>query len=722
MRKCDDDMQLNQEARSDVDQSAALSEGDPIGGIGAFTGQQAPVGHVIVSEKGYILDANLAALRELGVSRHALIDKPITQFVSETDRGLCRRYHSQLFETGEPQQCQLRMVKGDGKIFWAKLTAVITRDAADAFVCHIILENITEIRQMARMMRENEERFRMIFNNMSSGVVVYQAVDDGGDFLIMDLNPSAERIEKITREDVIGKRLTEMFPAVKETGIFEVIQRVWRTGDAEHFPVTFYKDNRIEGWRENWIYRLPSGEVVAVYDDLTAQKQAEAGRDRLLAAIEQVAEAVVITDIEGTIQYVNSAFERMTGYSREEALGQNPRILKSGKQDHFFYQAMWETLERGETWYGRFVNRKKDGTCFTEEAVISPVKDITGRTVNYVAIKTDITEELIWEEQLRQSQKMEAVGQLAGGIAHDFNNILQTITGYCQILVENMDQCIAGKKPPNCVAHQADVMEINKAAQYAAELTSKLLTFSRKQPAVFRKIDLKTLVEEEIRMFRRIVGDDIALKFNLASDPLLVRADASQIMQIMLNLIVNARDAMPEGGVVTISTERIQVKAENIPRSMHARAGEFTCLSIADTGIGMTEQQMAHIFEPFYTTKENGQGTGLGLAVVNGIVQNHGGWIDVSSKVGSGSVFRIFLPIVDEAASDVSPDSTEETKLRILLVEDDPVVRELTAEILRCAGYAVSVADNVNEAKELFAHMVGAFDLLFIDVVLPDGN
>ncbi len=454
--------------------------------------------------------------------------------------------------------------------------------------------------------------------------------------------------------------------------------------------------------------------------DITEQKQAAEENERLMAAVEQAAEIIMITDVHGSIQYTNPAFEQITGYARSEVLGKNPRILQSGRQDAAFYAEMWKRLSAGESWHGRLINKRKDGTFYTEETTISPIRNEDGAIVNYVGVKRDITAQLALEEQYRQAKKMEAVGQLAGGIAHDFNNILQSITGFCEIMEVSMDRYIAEHTDfaGNCITHREDVKEIKKAARLAAGLTSQLLAFSRKQPAAFRAIDLNTTLKDKRRLLRQSIDKGIKIRFVFSRQPLQIIGDSAQIMQIMMNLVLNARDAMPDGGEIVVSTAEIQIGANEVTGIAQSRPGKFACLSVSDTGTGMTRDQLTHIFEPFYTSKKVGEGTGLGLAVVYGVVQGHAGWINVSSAVGEGTTFQIYLPVVGE-----QPANEEELAgRRILLVEDDSIVLNMAGEILQTAGYEVSMVTTAQAAEELFALQDGAFDLLFFDVMLPDGN
>lgn len=442
---------------------------------------------------------------------------------------------------------------------------------------------------------------------------------------------------------------------------------------------------------------------------------------RLSTAIEQSPEVIVITDTRGGIEYTNPAFERSTGYTCAEAIGQNPSLIKSDKHTRAFYDEMWQTLRSGKIWQGRIINKKKDGSIYTEETVISPVKSAEGTITNYVAVKRDITDELAREEQMQQAQKMEAVGQLAGGIAHDFNNILQTIMGFSDLLMLTLED-------PNEQTRK-NVTEIQKAAQHAADLTRQLLAFSRKQHVEFAITNLNDLITNTQGFVTSILGETIGLKLELSPMIHPVNADVRQLERTILNMALNARDAMPKGGVLTIKTENASFYKADISTIPHAKPGNYVCLSISDTGTGMTQDIIGHIFEPFFSTKGPGKGTGLGLAAIYGIIQKHQGWVNVYSEPNKGSVFKIYLPAMITVSQPPENKPQGQNKIiqegkgqRILVVEDAEAVRQLSVNTLQKAGYVVFGATNAEEAESIFGKEHGNFDLLFSDVILPEKN
>ncbi|HPQ70898.1 MAG TPA: PAS domain S-box protein [bacterium] len=452
--------------------------------------------------------------------------------------------------------------------------------------------------------------------------------------------------------------------------------------------------------------------VIALARDISERKQAEEERQRFELVIKQAAEIVVITDTQGNIIYVNPAFEKTTGYSLAEAVGRNPRILKSGKMDPAEYRVLWETILSGHTWTGQLTNKKKDGSLYVEDALISPLRNEAGEIVNFVAVKRDITNELELKEQFFQSQKMEAIGQLAGGVAHDFNNLLQVILGYGELALEES----RGRKVVN------ELREVMKASENAKTLVRQLLAFSRKQVLDTIDLNLGDVVNDLAKMIQRVIGENISFNIMSESGLKLIHADRGQLEQILLNLCVNARDAMPDGGTLTIETRNTELDEEFCLANPWARPGRYVVLSVTDTGCGMDEETQRHIFEPFFTTKKLGKGTGLGLSTVFGIIRQHNGMIHVYSEPGHGTTFRIYLPMIDAQQiierqhETTAPHGGFET---ILLADDDATVRRVAIAMLQRAGYAVIEAGDGEEAIRILNERIAEIDLALLDMVMP---
>jgi two-component system cell cycle sensor histidine kinase/response regulator CckA len=455
--------------------------------------------------------------------------------------------------------------------------------------------------------------------------------------------------------------------------------------------------------RENALAIRGSDGKVLFYEgaveDVTERTRAEEARRRLAAAVDQASEAVVVTDAAGAIEYVNPAFERITGYTRDEAIGRNPRLLKSGRHDERFYRELWGTIIAGQPWKGHFVNRRKDGTFYEQEATISPVRDGHGVISNFVAVARDVTHEVALQQQLDHAQRIEAIGRLAGGIAHDFNNLLQAILSQLAVLELRLRGAAGAQKPLDEVSH---------LVRRGAALTRQLLLFARRGTASREPLDLNQVVEDAATLLRRVVRENVAVVTELAGGPLPVLADHGQLDQVLMNLAVNASDAMPDGGRLTLRT---------------AGDASRVRLSVTDTGHGIPEEVRAHLFEPFFTTKGIGKGTGLGLSVVHGIVSSHGGTIEVASPPALGATFTIVLPRQTAEALPAARAGAEPVEMpagrgeRVLLVEDEDGARQGLLEVLGALGYAVTAAASGEEAGTLPSEP--GYDLLLTDLMLP---
>ncbi len=475
--------------------------------------------------------------------------------------------------------------------------------------------------------------------------------------------------------------------------------------------------HRNGSWRNlSWSATRAPGEpaVIMVGRDITPAIEAEERIRQLEAAVDAAALGIVITDVQGRIQWANAAFSSMTGYSREEVIGQYPRLLKSGRHPPEFYTQMWATILRGEVWRGTLVNRRKDGSLYTERMTITPLRRADGSIERFIAIKEDVTESEALQEQAAHVARMESVSRLAGGIAHDFNNLLQTILGYAEFIAARFPEGDPGR---------ADVETIRAAARQGADLTRRLLAFSRRQIIEPRPIDLNELLRGLVALIRRVIGEQIEVVLQLDESLSPVMADPGQVETVVMNLASNARDVMPHGGRITIATRAVSFRPDDVAIFTDARPGTFACISVSDTGPGIPDEVRRHIFEPFFSAKGWGRGTGLGLATVYGIVRQHGGWIHVYSEPGQGTCFRIYLPTAGaQPVPEVLPPSLTDKPRHILVVEDEISIAQLASRILAAAGYGVSVAHNAAAARALFALKGPTIDLVFSDVLLPDGN
>jgi two-component system cell cycle sensor histidine kinase/response regulator CckA len=455
--------------------------------------------------------------------------------------------------------------------------------------------------------------------------------------------------------------------------------------------------------------------AIEVYCKERQRQKAEDALRKLWGAVEQSADLVIITDRDGVIEYVNPAFEVLTGYSREETIGQTPRMLKSEEQTPEIYKELWQTILSGTVFRGILANRKKNGEIFFAEKTITPLHDAEGKITHFISNDRDITERRRLETQLQQAQKMDAIGKLAGGVAHDFNNLLMVISAYAELMLDS----VAPEHPL-----RRNVQEIMTASRRAADLTRQLLAFGRKQVQSLQLVDLNWIVEEINKMLPRLIGEDIELIFAPGQNLGKVKADLVQIEQIVMNLAANARDAMPKGGKLTIETANVQLDEDYVQEHLIVPAGDYVLLAVTDSGTGIASEHMAHIFEPFYTTKEAGKGTGLGLATVYGIVKQNGGFVWVYSEPGLGTTFKIYLPRVQQGIEKIHSSKPIEISSKgcetVLLVEDELAVRQSTREYLMLNGYIVLEAKNGEDALCIARDYIPPIHMMITDVVMPN--
>ncbi len=580
---------------------------------------------------------------------------------------------------------------------------------------------IAERKQAEIALRKSEQKYRSLFDGVPVGL--YRSTP-GGQVLDANLamakmmgypNPKALLTADATQIYVEPQVRLEWQKLLTEKGVVYNFETQWRRRDAS---IIWVRDSA-------QLVRDKQGEIL-YYDgkveDITAQKRAEeeaVRRNQELslrtAAIEQSAEGIIITDKNGQPIYANPAFERINGYSYSEIMGglKLSQILTSSKHDPT-YHALLKTIESGRTWHGRLTNKRKDGSLFTYDATVTPVRNAAGEVTHYAGVQRDVTKLLELEEQYRQAQKMEAIGRLTSGIAHDFNNLLTAINGYADLLKYDL--------PPHGSA-QTMLDNILGAGQRAANLVRQLLIFSRKQVLNPTVLNLNTVVTDTNKMLQRIIGEHIVMTVNLAPGLRSVKADATQMEQVLMNLAVNARDAMPDGGELIIETANVVLDDERAGQMIDLDPGNYVTLTVSDTGAGISKEVKAHLFEPFFTTKEVGKGTGLGLATVFGIIKQSGGQIAVDSVLGQGSAFTIYLPaegFVEPHPSQKEMVETAPTGVETLLVvEDDSVIREMIVGILRQYGYTVlEAADGLQALQSLEAHCAKV-DLLLTDVVMP---
>lgn len=702
----------------------------------------------------------------------------------------------------------------------------------------------TELTNSQQAIHESEYRFREIFNNMTNGVVIFETADDGDDFIVKDINPAGISQTPFSKEELLGRSIFSALPQIFDTAFLTLLQRVYRTESPEHYPVTKFEKGSVHLWVENYIFKLPTDEVVVVYVDITQRKQHEEERFRseakFRAVTDQSSDGIYVADRDGNILLCNKKAYESLGYTEEELLQLNVVDVDPGFGERDDEQEIWQPLQVGnvlivesfhqtkngmvfpvevqiscididgqdailgivrdislrkefeaslkrsqEEWentfnamndvitiqdknmniikanqafyemfpknskglpilapcYELFHSDKKicescpahrtfaDGNVHREEVVDNgtgktfsvftcPIRSDTGSFEHVVHIVKDITERKKLEEELLQSHKMEAIGTLAGGIAHDFNNILSAIMGYAEFIKED---ALAGSQSAE------DATEILIATNRAKDLVKQILTFSRKDDQVKNVIEPHFVVKEALHMLRSTLPASITIEEVMQTDCCSILINSTNLHQVVLNLGSNARHAMlNDKGVIHVELKRVQRTAEQLPSERALEPGDFVELLVADNGCGISLEDLERIFEPYYTTREVGAGSGLGLSVTHGIVEDCNGYIEIESTVGTGTTFYIYFPCHEEVVNGDKEVPIEkepvaiETGGQILLVDDEPLLLDINSRRLRKLGYQVVITESSKDALDWLVHDPNAFDLLITDQTMPE--
>jgi PAS domain S-box-containing protein len=484
-----------------------------------------------------------------------------------------------------------------------------------------------------------------------------------------------------------------------------------------HAPGTLPLEERafLKLYNERLVQKLDKrhGEVIK---QMAALKEAEALLRIKGAALEAAADGIAITDSQGVVEWANPSFSQITGIPSERLVGHSLRVLRRESQDPAFFERLWDTLMEGRPWEGEIVNRHEDGSLHTAKTTITPVRNEQGKRTHFIEIMQDITGSKRVEADLRQSQKMEAVGRLAGGVAHDFNNMLN-------VILMNTELCLATTHLPE--ESRRRLLDVQHAAERSADLTRQLLAFSRKQPAQPQRILPQDAVGENLKLLRRLIGENIELTFKAEPDTWPIHMDPSQLSQILANLVINARDAIPESGTICIETANIHTDDDS--RLFHSgmAPGDYVQLSVSDTGCGMDHTTLERIFEPYFTTKGEGKGTGLGLSIVYGIAQQNGGTVSAYSHLGVGTTLKVYLPRCGAVEAEAAPARRTDLPRgneTILVAEDEPSMLEVLRRALEGQGYTVLASSNPIDVCFLAQQHPGPIHLLLTDVVMPGIN
>jgi two-component system, cell cycle sensor histidine kinase and response regulator CckA len=682
----------------------------------------APVGYLTLSEKGLILEANLIASTLLGTARNALVKQPISRFILKEDQDIYYLNLKKLFETGEPQECELRLLKPDGATFWAHLTATTAQTEDGTLLCRGVISDITDRKQV-----DEQTRFQADIIENSPVIAAYHDKD----LNIVWVNRAYQKATGLSLEEVRGTKCYHVWNLSEPCRGCPVITAI-ETGESAANELT--PDNQ-DHWPETQGYWLSQaapvrdeqGTVIGALEfaiDITERKMAEeklsVNVEKYRSLMEQSADMMYLHDLQGNILEVNQAAVSATGYLKEELLNMSAFDLHPVQSTREDIIRQWKQWEPGYSMTIEYVHIRKDGGQIPME--VTPCKVSFGGKEYIMAFVRDIAERKRAREeqeklqaQLLQAQKMESIGILAGGIAHDFNNLLHAMGGNLELLL---------KDKPEDHPDVKRLKTIEKSVIRSAQLIRQLLTFSRKAEPCKQSLDLDQEIVDAARVLERSIPKMVKIEFYPGEDIRLVNADPVQIEQVLLNLGVNAADAMPEGGKLIIETRNIDLDEKFFRTHPEMKFGPYVLLTVLDTGCGIDRNTLEHIFEPFFTTKEMGKGTGLGLTSTYGIIKAHEGHISCYSEVGQGTTFNIYLPAAKQEQTDHAeaepqePDSLEGTET-ILIVDDDDEIRDLTRELMEDNGYQVLSAASGEKALEIFKQKPDDIDLVLMDLNMP---
>lgn len=662
-----------------------------------------------------VVDVNPALCALLGYSRDDLIGRYPWMVAPPGDAQERRVAMEALARVGGGKRSEATLRRADGELITVERDSSVYLAGDRRLVqCHI--RDITERKMAEEGMRQALERAQ---NYLDIVGVIVLALDVEGRVTLV--NREGCRVLGYPEHEIVGKLWVDTFVPPAERAVVQPVLEAFMAGDTdglrhnENLVLTDSGEERLVAWRNAplWDHEGHLIGVLSSGEDITERRRTQEAlaesEARYRVLVDSMEDSVHLKDRQGRYVMANQAMTRYLGITPEEVVGKTALDIYPEPYASEVYADDMRVMESGEPLDKE--ERALGGLVWLRKV---PIRNEAGTVTGMVTVARNIEARRQLERQLRQAQKMEAVGRLAGGIAHDFNNLLAVINGYCEMLLDGM----AADASP-----YAELQEIHRAGQRAASLTRQLLTFSRRRTLERRIVQPNDLLTDLRKMLVRLIGEDIRLSFRLQPQLGMVEADPGQIEQAIMNLVVNARDAMPDGGDLTITSRNIDLTAEAMEGHPDLQPGSYVCLSVADTGLGMTDQVRSHLFEPFFTTKEVGKGTGLGLATVWGIMQEYDGAIEVESVLGRGSTFSLYFPKSSGersragGGSEVSDLSGTET---LLVVEDQDAVRAMAAQMLARQGYRVLEARNGVEALKVVAHATEPISLVITDVVMPE--
>ncbi|MFH1963928.1 MAG: PAS domain S-box protein [Acidobacteriota bacterium] len=653
-----------------------------------------------------------------------------TLYVNPERRGLLLKI---LKNQGFVNNFPLEAKRLDGKTIILSVNARVREKLPDGtFIIDGFTSDITDQKKVEEALSENYKKYFNFLNNTTEGIYMQQLkkpvktslplekqIDEVYEnAYFAECNDALVRMYGLSNQkELLGKKLVDFHGGKNNPVNRAEMRRFIKNGYRESSEISH--ETCADG-KKRWFLNTTTGVVEdgkllylwGTHTDITEIRRAEEEIIKLSEAIAQLEEIVVITDSEGNIHYTNPAFEKVTGYPGGKFLGQKPSLLRSGKQDQKFYSGLWKTITKGKRWTGNLTNKRSNGSFFTTYSTISPVRNQEGEITNFVWISRDITEELSLKKSIEQAQRMEAVGTLAGGIAHDFNNILTSVLGFTELALND--------------AEKGSVLEERLQAVYSAggrarDLVKQILAFARKTDEVTKPIQVDAILKEALNFLRPTIPTTIEINQDINSYSLIMGAP-TQVHQIIMNLCTNAAQAMEnDGGVLKVSLRDIRLASGFTKKHVALKPGDYLELKISDTGKGIPPGIIESIFEPYFTTKAPGEGTGMGLATVHGIVKKYSGEILVESKLNKGTEFTVYLPVCRKRVKtkrqkfENLPGGSE----NILVVDDEMQVAEITGLTLRRLGYNVTTLTSSMEALELFRSDPDAFDLVITDMTMP---
>jgi PAS domain S-box-containing protein len=669
----------------------------------------APVGIVVGNGQYRFVESNVAFQRMVGYSAEELklVDWKILTHPDDIA-------HNAELADGLMQgkvknyEIEKRYILKDGRVIWIRSIGARLDDEYKIS----IIEDISERKKAAEQLRRSEAQLRRLIDSNIVGVIIA-----GPDGIILDTNKAFLEMLGYTKKDFKGGLgWRDLTPPEYKALDDASVKQAGETGAFRPYEKEFLRKN---GTRVPAIVGgavTEDGEGIVFALDLTELKKAQLELEQLARIVESADDAIISLSLTGDILSWNQGAERLFGYTKNEMIRASEKILLPA-DNGLEWEQVREVMAGGKALdYFKTVRIAKSGEEKPVWLRISPIRDGSGKIIGISKIARDRSQAIkaqALEEQLRQAQKLESLGRLAGGVAHDFNNLLMVIQSYTEMLQDSLS------------AHdplRRNTQEVMKAASRAASLTRQMLAFSRKQILSPVVLDLNAVIDETAKMLKRLIGEDVEFRVSAAESLWPVEADSDQIVQILMNLCVNARDAMPQGGTLTIATGNITVKEGSVGGPPYVSPGDYVRLSVTDTGMGISKDVQRHIFDPFFTTKGVGKGTGLGLAMVYGIVKQSGGYVWVVSELGQGACFTIYLPRVKRAvASDMSAKAEVRPRGRetLLVAEDEEALREATCDYLRSLGYAVLAASSGQEALSLASQHEKHIDLLITDLAMP---